>query len=110
MKNQSQDQIKNNILEMLQTLYPDAVCISAKTRLGINSLAEAVMAKYKGSILSMRVTCRQSDGKVQSFLRAHGRILDTQYSNSSVIIDAELGKNQLPGLERLGPENIEIVK
>ncbi|MHC4432631.1 MAG: GTPase HflX [Planctomycetota bacterium] len=97
-------------LEMLQTLYPDAVCISAKTRLGIDSLAEAVMARYRGNILSIRVICKQSNGKVQSFLRAHGRIRDAQYSNSSVVIDAELGRNQLPGLERLGPENVEVVQ
>jgi len=97
-------------LETLQTLYPDAVCISAKTGFGIDSLSEAVMAKYKGNILLLRVTCKQSNGKVQSFLRAHGRILDAQYSNSSVLIDAQLGRNQLPGLKRLHPENIEIVR
>ena len=97
-------------LETLQTLYPDAVCISAKTRFGIDSLSEAVTAKYKGTVLLLRVTCKQSNGKVQSFLRAHGRILDEQYSNSSVLIDAQLGRNQLPGLERLHPDNIEIVQ
>ncbi|MEA3227230.1 MAG: GTPase, partial [Planctomycetota bacterium] len=97
-------------LETLQTLYPDAVCISAKTRLGIDSLIDAVTAKYKGAVLLLRVTCKQSNGKVQSFLRAHGQILDEQYSDRSVLIDAQLGRNQLPGLERLRPENIEIVE
>jgi GTP-binding protein HflX len=95
--------------ETLQTLYPDAVCISAKTGLGINSLLKAVTAEYKGTVLLLRVTCEQSNGKVQSFLRAHGRILDEQYSNNSVHIEAQLGKNQLPELERLRPENIEII-
>ena len=97
-------------LETLQTLYPDAVCISAKTSFGIDGLSEAVTAKYKGTVLLLRVTCKQSDGKVQSFLRAHGRILDEQYSNSSVLIDTHLGRNQLPELKRLHPENIEIVQ
>ncbi len=97
-------------LETLQTLYRDAVCISAKTRFGIDSLSEAVTAKYKGTVLLLRVTCNQSNGKVQSFLRAHGRILDEQYSNSSVLIEAQLGRNQLPELKRLHPENIEIVQ
>ena len=97
-------------LETLQTLYPDAVCISAKTSFGIDSLSEAVTAKYKGTVLLLRITCRQSNGKVQSFLRAHGRVLDEQYSNSSVLIDVQLGRNQLPGLKRLHPENIEIVQ
>jgi len=97
-------------LETLQTLYPDAVCISAKTSFGIDGLSEAVTAKYKGTVLLLRVTCKPSNGKVQSFLRAHGRILDEQYSNSSVLIDAQLGRNQLPELKRLHPENIEIVQ
>ena len=97
-------------LETLQTLYPDAVCISAKTGFGIDSLIDAVTTKYKGAVLVLRVTCKQSNCKVQSFLRTHGRILDEQYSNSSVLIDAQLGRNQLPGLKRVHPENIEIVQ
>jgi GTP-binding protein HflX len=97
-------------LETLQTLYPDAVCISAKTRFGLDSLIDAVTAKYKGTELLLHVTCRQSNGKVQSFLRAHGHVIDEQYSNSTVRIDARLGRNQLPGLKRLHPENVEIVE
>lgn len=97
-------------LETLQTLYPEAVCISAKTRFGLDSLIDAVTAKYKGTELLLRVTCRQSNGKVQSFLRAHGRVVHEQYSNSSVLIDARLGRNQLAALKRLHPEDVEIVE
>jgi hypothetical protein len=43
------------------------------------------------------------------FLRAHGQILKEQYLDSSVLIDAKLGRNQLPDLKRLHPERIEIV-
>jgi len=97
-------------LEMLQTLLPDAVCISAKTGYGLERLSEAVLARYKGSVLLLRVSSSQSDGRIQSFLRAYGRIVKEQYLNGSVQIDATLGRNQLPGLERLRPENIEIVQ
>ena len=96
-------------LEILQTLYRDAVSISAKTGFGLDSLCEAVTAKYKGAELLVRVTSGHSNGKVQSFLRAHGRITKEQYTDSSVLIEAQLGRNQLPELERLRPENIEIV-
>ena len=96
-------------LEILQTLYRDAVSISAKTGYGIDSLCEAVTAKYKGTELLVRVTSSHSNGKVQSFLRARGRITNEQYTDSSVLIEAQLGRNQLPELERLRPENIEIV-
>ncbi|MFB0555185.1 MAG: GTPase HflX [Phycisphaerae bacterium] len=95
--------------EMLQTLYRDAVCISAKTGYGLEELNEAVAARYKGTELLLRVASSQSNGKVQSFLRAHGRILNEQYQDSSVLIDAKLGRNQLPDLKRLHPENIVII-
>jgi len=96
-------------LEMLQTLFPDAVCISAKTGYGLEELNEAVAARYKGTELLLRVASSQSNGKVQSFLRAHGQILNEQYQDSSVLIDAKLGRNQLPDLKRLHPENIVII-
>jgi GTP-binding protein HflX len=97
-------------LETLQTLYRDAVSISAKTGFGLDSLCEAVTAKYKGTELLVRVTSRHSNGKVQSFLRARGRIIKEQYTDSSVLIEAQLSRNQLPELKRLQPENIEIVQ
>ena len=96
-------------LEMLQTLFPDAVCISARTGYGLEKLNEAVAARYKGTELLLRVASSQSNGKVQSFLRAHGQILNEQYQDSSVLIDAKLGRNQLPELKRLQPETIEIL-
>ena len=97
-------------LETLQTLYRDAVSISAKTGFGLDSLCEAVTAKYKGTELLVRVTSSHSNGKVQSFLRAHGRNIKEQYTDSSVLIEAQLSRNQLPELKRLGPDIIEIVE
>jgi GTP-binding protein HflX len=97
-------------LEMLQTLFPDAVAISAKKGFGLERLSEAVCAKYKGTELLLRVSSNQSNGKVQSFLRAHGQILNEQYLDSSVLIDAKLGRNQLPNLKRLHPESLEIIQ
>lgn len=97
-------------LEILQTLYRDAVSISAKTGFGLESLCEAVTAKYKGTELLVRVTSGHSNGKVQSFLRARGRITKEQYTDTTILIEAQLGRNQLPGLERLHPDTIEIVQ
>ena len=97
-------------LEILQTLYPDAVCISAKTCYGLEELNEAVTSRYRGTELVLRVISSQSNGKVQSFLRAHGQILSEQYQDSSVLIEARLGRNQLPELKRLHTEDIEILQ
>ena len=96
--------------EMLQTLFPDAVCTSAKTGLGLEKLTEIVLEKYRGDELLLRVCSSQSNGKVQSFLRANGQILKEQYHDGTVLIDTRLGRNQLPGLKRLGAEKLEILQ
>jgi GTP-binding protein HflX len=97
-------------LEILQTLYPDAVSISAKTRYGMDELSEAVTSRYRGTELVLKVVSSQSNGKVQSFLRAHGQILSEQYQDSSVLIEARLGRNQLPELKRLQPQELQILQ
>ena len=96
--------------EILQTLFPNAICISAKTAFGLQQLSEAVLARYRGSILLLRVSSSQSNGKIQSFLRAYGQILKEQYCDGSVLIDAQLGRNQLPSLQKLRPQNLEILQ
>ncbi|MCP4259799.1 MAG: GTPase HflX [Planctomycetes bacterium] len=97
-------------LEILQTLYPDAVSISAKTCYGLEEFNEAITTRYRGTELVLRVVSSQSNGKVQSFLRARGWILSEQYKDSSVLIEARLGRNQLPELKRLHPQDIEILQ
>ena len=97
-------------IEMLQTLFPDAVCVSAKTGFGLEQFSEAVSAKYRGNEILLRVCNSQANGKVQSFLRAHGTIIKEQYLDCSVLIEAKLGRNQLGGLRRLHPETIEILQ
>jgi GTP-binding protein HflX len=97
-------------LEMLQTVFADGVCISAKTSLGLEQLTETVMARYKGAIVLLRVSSSQLNGKLQSFLRAYGTIVKEHYLDGSVLIDAKLGRNQLPSLKRFQPDNLEILQ
>lgn len=97
-------------LEMLQTLYNDAICISAKTGYGLDDLTDAVLAQYRGTELVFRVTINQSNGRVQSFLRAHGTIVKQDYLNGEVLIEARLGRNQLAGLKKLHRGDVEIIQ
>jgi len=96
-------------LDMLLTLYPESVAISAKTGLGLEHLNEIVCNHYRGQELRLQVTSRYNDGKVLSFLRAHGRVLREHYSDTFIHIEALLGQRQLPGLRRLHPEHIEVL-
>jgi GTP-binding protein HflX len=97
-------------LELLQTLHPESVSISAKTCLGLDELSRKVSQFYRGRDVVLRVLSSQANGKVQSFLRAHGQILNEQYVDSSVIIDVRMGQKQLPELERLHPDKLEIIQ
>ena len=93
-------------LDMMQTLLPKAVCISAKLGMGLDKLSEAVVAQYRGGETLLRVTGSQSNGRLQSFLRAHGTIIREQYLDGSVITDVRLGQNHLAALKSLGAEII----
>jgi GTP-binding protein HflX len=97
-------------LEMLQTMHSEAVTISAKTGLGLVELTRKVTEHYKGREMVLRITTSQANGKVQSFLRTHGRIVSEQYDDGSVILEVQMGKNQLPELERLHPEKLEVIQ
>ena len=99
----------NNVLESLQTIYPDAICISAKTGMNVDLVAGAVMDRFRGGNIKVRVTSDMSNGKIQSFMRAQTDITNEDYIDNKVIIDATVGTNQMVMLKQLKPENIEIL-
>jgi GTP-binding protein HflX len=96
-------------LETLGTVFPDALCISAKTGMGLVKLHDAVLEKYRGQAIVVQVTMPQSDGKIQSFLRANAAIINERYVDSSVEIKAQIGKNQLGQLKRMGPQRLDVL-
>ncbi|MBW8017197.1 MAG: GTPase HflX [Planctomycetes bacterium] len=95
-------------VELLQTIYPDSICVSAKTGLNLGKIADAVFDKYKGGDVDITVRCHAGEGKVVSFLRAHAEIKSEEYEESEVIIKARIGKSQLPGLRKICPDGIEM--
>ena len=96
-------------LETLGTVMPDALCISAKTGLGLVKLHDSVLEKYRGGSVTAQVTIPQSNGKIQSFLRANAAVISEEYVDSSVLMQVRIGKNQLALLKRLGPQSVEVV-
>lgn len=96
-------------LETLTTLHPNAFCISAKTGKGVEQLVEVVQERLTGQQLHIRVAYSYTDGKVRSFLQGHGTIISEDYNEDGVVLEAHLGKRQLPGLKRLKPEFCEVL-
>ncbi|AQT69577.1 GTP-binding protein HflX [Anaerohalosphaera lusitana] len=95
-------------LESLQAIYPDAICISARTGMNLDLLAQAVLDRYRQEEMTVRVKIALSDGKTQSFLRGYCEILEENYTDSHVEIEARLGKSQLPALKSLKPAELRL--
>ncbi len=96
-------------LEIMQTLYPNAVSISAKTGLGLKELTQTVIERCKGSSVILRLRCSPGDGKIISFLRAHSKITEENYEDGFVRIEAKLGRHLLPVLQKLQPQELTIL-
>ncbi len=93
--------------EFLQTIYPEAISISAKTGMNLDLLKEKVLQIYMGRMLLMRITASAGDGKIQSYLKSNATIQKQDYDDNTVVMEVWLGKNQLPELQRYKPIQIE---
>lgn len=97
------------VFESVQTVFPEALSVSAKTGLNLDQLREKIADKVCGRNVRVRVTSSPGDGKLQSYLRTVGSELEEEYSDGSVQTDVTLGKNQLAQLKRLGAKQIELL-
>ncbi len=105
------DIVKNRSqFELLQTIYPEAICISAKTGMNLDLLRAKVLEIYTGGEVVLRVTADVADGRIQSFINSSTTVLKQNFSDNTVIMDIRLGKNQLPQLQRFKPVKIEEIK
>lgn len=95
--------------ELLQTIYPDAISISAKTGMNLDLLKEKVLEIYTGGQVVLRVTINAADGRIQNYLRLNTAILKQDYTDSTVIMDVKLGKNRLAELQKFKPIQIEQI-
>ena len=97
------------VLESVQTVYPDAACISAKTGTNLDKVRDIALDRYRGGEVTVRVSADAGNGKVQSFLHANATIIREEYTDNQVMIEARLGKNQLADLKRLKMGVLEVI-
>jgi len=93
--------------ETLQMIYPEAICISARTGLNLDMLKAKIIEIYDGGTAFLRITASAGDGKIQSYLKSHSEILKQEYIDDTVVMDVQIGKNQMPQLKKLKPIKIE---
>lgn len=95
-------------LEMLETIYPESICISAKTGMNLDKVAEAVLEKCHGSDVTVRIVADVGNGKLQSYLHANGHIISTEYTDNQVVIEVSIAKSHLRVLKRLKPVEMTV--
>lgn len=77
-------------IDRLLARYPSAVPISAKKRIGFESLAHAVSDALSRAFLDLDVETNISDGKLMAYLAAHGEVMSQQYQGDHVVIHCKL--------------------
>jgi GTP-binding protein HflX len=90
-------------LEWLLRQYPNALPVSARSREGLDRLAEAVSAALSRNFLELDVETAAGNGRLLALLAAHGEVLDQEYHNGSVTVHCRLpqrhfGKLVVPGV------------
>ena len=76
--------------------------------MNLDLLKEKVLAIYTGDTLLLRITASAGDGKIQNYLKLNTTILKQDYTDSTVVMDVRLGKNQFSELQRF--KSVEIEK
>ncbi len=105
------DVIRNqSMVESAQTVHPEAICISARTGMNLEEVGRRVLLKYRGTEVHVRVRGSAGNGRLQSFLRTHSKILREEYSESNVLVEARMGPAQLLMLKKLDPGAIELLE
>ncbi len=94
---------------LFETLYPDSIFVSAKSGLGLDKLTQAVKDKFTGERVCVRIDYPQANGRIPNFVRANGDIVSEVYEDSRVILEAYLGKQQIPDLVKLQPTSYEVI-
>ena len=97
------------VYESVQTVFPKALSVSAKTGLNLDQLTRQIAEKVCGRRVRVRVTLSHANGRLQSYLRTVGFDLAEEYAGESVEIEVTLGKNQLAQLKRFGAKQIETL-
>jgi GTP-binding protein HflX len=90
------DQVNNlATLDAMINRYPNAVPVSAKTKLGFEKLQSIVSDALSRSFQDVDIEMHVSNGKLLAFIAANGEILATQYSEDNVKVHCRIPQKYL---------------
>ncbi|MCC7086387.1 MAG: GTPase HflX [Pirellulales bacterium] len=82
-------------VESLRARYPNAVPISARRRIGLDQLTDAVSRALSHNFLDVDVETGVENGRLLSYLAAHGEVLSRRYHDSRVVVHCRISQRNL---------------
>jgi len=95
-------------LQTAQTLFPNALPISAATGQGLDRLVEEVTRIALGEEITVSIRTASANGKLLNLLKAQGNVTHREYSAGVVEIQAELPARLVDRLRQMGAA-VEII-
>ena len=100
------DQIENpSQLAALKNRYPNAVCISAKSKTGFEDLHRVVSDALSRHFRDVDIVTHVGNGKLLAYLAARGEVISTQYSEDKVSVHCRIPQKYLGKIDM---ETVEI--
>ena len=104
------DRLKDQTaLQTAQTLFPNALPVSAATGQGLDRLVEEVTKIALGEETEVLIRTASSNGKLLNLLKAQGNLTHREYSDGFVEIKAEVPARLVDRLRQMGAE-VEIIQ
>ena len=92
-----------------RTVHPQAIPISAKTGKGCEKLYEAVHESVRGQQVRVTLEADAANGKLLSFIESRAQVIQREFTDGRVCIQATMGKKMLADLSRNGQVLIKTV-
>ena len=95
-------------LQTANTLFPDALPISATTGQGVDRLVEEVTRLALGEEITVSVRTTSANGRLLNLLEAQGNVTQSDYSDGLVKIRAEVPARLVDRLRQMGA-TVEVI-
>ena len=95
-------------IHVLKTRYPEAVTISAKRGDGVADLMDLLAERFDSQGATVYLSIPYTEGKTLDILYKHGTVLDTDYADTAINVEARLPSRYLKSVSQfsVSPENV----
>ena len=97
-------------LETLETIYPDAISVSAKSGYNMQSAIDYISRIVNGTDVRLKVTYSVKKGRIEGFIKKYAQIVSTDFVDMNMVQEIVIGSNAIEKLRSLNPDTIEILK